>query len=1774
MKYIIDSIVNAIIAQKPSKEKQLRIRLTGFEDVRIYDFVCRRIVDEYAHLDVVAKLASEKYEYFTENELNYPVLEQMKENDWVAEEKSLTYYRNLSQEEAQLIILMGTEAVDDQGGLSDLYYIDPSRIVADLHGRYHEMFGLRNEEKLTREAVLIDKLYSDLFSLVPVNICKLSNMIDDWGNIENGEHFIELFYAALPFWGLCKDGQYATPVSRVIKSTRKNTLQNNYDFITRRAFRKMNKSQYKKYLKALDEYPSSEQAFFTPDWDGWNTQRLDSYEKLAEVLSEFISGYNLEKNRNLLLWVDFSIIDHILNFKLPTGNKPKLFKLNVHGNPLSALTHAIYAVAGDNDEDAYDGIKISINSVELADAVDPQKTEDEQLQLIDSWRKVCLAAGGVFDYIRSRGIEKDGIQLDIVVDPENVFAPYSVMTNVEQGIVTTASSNKKLSKIIFDLSRSFDGKLLAEPSTKCEWTFSLSDGWNHAFNELCGFYEQWCEDKIDSILPLFRITNYEVLVSAKSDEEFIDTLNSSELICDYDLLRYIKHKATDPSGQKWYAEFLSLGSAFVDCCRSIYERGFYGDLVLIGDSKINAFIDTYVKLGTKIINSTFTSGMEWVFNCFIHAFAIEQNSRSVSYDERQTTCIIPPFHPAILQKKVDQSVFLYDGCREIMLNKTEKTPLNKVCDAIDGLEEMSEIHEGVDIFPGKSGYFGASKSFSDYCICGNIQASIRMLVEGIRKKDAVYDDDFSVNSFKRLDENSRMYLDVIETYLKAMPNSRFNMAITVVNPGDLQPIVAAVFNHIQTQKRYLEEHLDEFSVAQRIAVQLHILVKPEDKGGKNYLTYWVNSFFSEDENVDVKVYLNEYDNTDTIFRLLSSQTDILFLQDVLTLDELGFIKDNTPNTIRLNECRYPIVFKPIPVMKDSVKRRIELTQKQFTASTIHSQVVAFSKDYDTYGYQKSSVTKVLSIDRDRRNLILRLHEYSNWVVCVDGGMDGALLRDDATIGNYAIIGFSTGKGRQGQYNLTITARATIIEAVNEKLRSRLKQAFQWSDNKINKAAVHCMEEAKRLDGVSLLSAINPHDYKINEFLAYVLTAAEVEKMTVESGVQVIIHLDSYPHWFNHEITKEDDSNSRPDFLLITAHVNDEMKIELDAKVIECKLAKYGGSDAHIDKARKQVEHGISRLSMLFDPESKSIRRRYWFAQLYRALSFAQITFSTDDEHFIQYADCMRSILEGNFTINWTGCIFGYWKDLNGFSEMITVDSEDPRIEYYDIPQQVIQRLLLGDENADVTFTDIPISLIDDEDDYEKEQRDNSADDEYSLDYEENQEEKTEPSGISSKPVLSPKTEIKTKDESPKANEHEELVNTPADAASSEENTENEHNEKTDESGDNSAAVTDIQQKEHGEKVDLKDVRVYIGKDRNGNKVYWEFGNPKMANRHLLITGTSGQGKTYSIQTMLKELSEDGIPAVIFDYTEGFRLDQLDPAFTSALANKLDQKIIYHSGVPINPFVRHEIELAGMKMKEKPADVAQRIANIFKHVYSFGDQQFAAIYTACRAGIEQYDEAMNMMHFKEKLEEDKNPASKTVLSKMAPFLDSVEFVIDPDFDWGKIIHSNGTVTIMQLTNFVREIQVIITEMMLWDAWHYNKKYGNKDTPFVVVLDEAQNLSHKSSSPSAMILTEGRKFGWSAWFATQSLKVLDSDEIVRLQQAAFKLYFKPTDEEITTVAKSIDPTGGASTWTSSLKGLRKGQAIAIGDRNRPDGVFGHVNPVVTGIASFEDRENETN
>ena len=96
-------------------------------------------------------------------------------------------------------------------------------------------------------------------------------------------------------------------------------------------------------------------------------------------------------------------------------------------------------------------------------------------------------------------------------------------------------------------------------------------------------------------------------------------------------------------------------------------------------------------------------------------------------------------------------------------------------------------------------------------------------------------------------------------------------------------------------------------------------------------------------------------------------------------------------------------------------------------------------------------------------------------------------------------------------------------------------------------------------------------------------------------------------------------------------------------------------------------------------------------------------------------------------------------------------------------------------------------------------------------------------------------------------------------------------------------------------TNLENVRVLIGKSTRRNEpIYWEFGNRNLQNRHLLITGTSGSGKTYSIQALMYEVAKNNIPIVVFDYSKSFALDQLNSKFKDLIGNKKSP-----SGIALN-----------------------------------------------------------------------------------------------------------------------------------------------------------------------------------------------------------------------------------------------------------------------------------
>ena len=299
--------------------------------------------------------------------------------------------------------------------------------------------------------------------------------------------------------------------------------------------------------------------------------------------------------------------------------------------------------------------------------------------------------------------------------------------------------------------------------------------------------------------------------------------------------------------------------------------------------------------------------------------------------------------------------------------------------------------------------------------------------------------------------------------------------------------------------------------------------------------------------------------------------------------------------------------------------------------------------------------------------------------------------------------------------------------------------------------------------------------------------------------------------------------------------------------------------------------------------------------------------------------------------------------------------------------------------------------------------------------------------------------------------------------------------------------------------------------------------------------------------------------------------KLDPIFKNALGDKIKQRIVKISKIPVNPFEKNVIQIDDdIFVPEEDADVADKIAEIFKAVYDLGDQQKSAIYTAVLNGLKVHGNNMSFAIMVEELENIGTNNAKTVISKIQAFTDFNPFASDDTFSWSEIRDSEGMVYVFQLTGYGRDIQVLLTELLLWDIWNYCVKNGDETKPFILVMDEAQNLSHGDKSPSAKILTEGRKFGLSGWYATQFMKPqLSDDEIQRLQQAGQKLYFCPPDDGVVTVAKNIDiTTQGAKDWADRLKKLKKGECVTCGNMVR-NGVWAKYEPRIVKVTSLQER-----
>ncbi len=85
------------------------------------------------------------------------------------------------------------------------------------------------------------------------------------------------------------------------------------------------------------------------------------------------------------------------------------------------------------------------------------------------------------------------------------------------------------------------------------------------------------------------------------------------------------------------------------------------------------------------------------------------------------------------------------------------------------------------------------------------------------------------------------------------------------------------------------------------------------------------------------------------------------------------------------------------------------------------------------------------------------------------------------------------------------------------------------------------------------------------------------------------------------------------------------------------------------------------------------------------------------------------------------------------------------------------------------------------------------------------------------------------------------------------------------------------------------VRPLVGMENN-RPIYWEFDHSNLSNRHLVIGGRSGQGKTYFIQSLLMDMAKSGQSAVVIDYSSSYTRKQLDDVFIEEMGDRLEKEL--------------------------------------------------------------------------------------------------------------------------------------------------------------------------------------------------------------------------------------------------------------------------------------------
>lgn len=1312
-----------------------------------------------------------------------------------------------------------------------------------------------------------------------------------------------------------------------------------------------------------------------------------------------------------------------------------------------------------------------------------------------------------------------------------------------------------------------------ESSLKRKFQWQLPE--THAYRNLWNFVRR-VHGEIPTTgpcLPIFTMPYYDEIFRASDEAEANRILKlGHKNLKVKNLLDQKQLNQDDPLLPK----ILDLSYTFGKFLKAFVDEGIFSAL---GDPWIK-FHDTYKKIFEELVRNKEVGPNNYFAPLMYKAFAIiSYEDSNTPYAQHLQSAVLTGIHPALLEMIQNREAFLIHGfIEESHRFLAEASGLKMTLQQWENVCDLSTIKYPLfGLVAGENQRLDTNITSRGliHCVGTPSRNSPTLSTKALLQSQDNDDDEMSDSFLFKESRESRVIKRLLDDYVDIYPNAADGISVAVINADNIQTIVAGIDAFLKGRL----SDIDELSSTPPYHFSLNLFtLDSQQQEATSHLEEWrrrweasnePSSKFGYYQNCRLSVAHRVANNTNqgiTDYLNLVSRNnfnvDLAILVNFINVGKMvNYVERIDPFQYDLKGhlLKFPILEMPrccdFNLSKEYIRATV-VSNRRFRLATLHSELGVYFEHPDNPIGQEYIIVSQGNYGNWSK-LLDKLHDRSTWVFCLDSAIDERLVSGQNGVSekNRDIIGFSSGLGFRGELNYTLSTEQSSLLDIEREISKQVRVLCGITDQvSLNQCAHFLTTEARKLSGLSLVRAAGGGERHIRELIASTLVYISRPDIS-DQGLRLcdeLISLDAFIHWFESAKTPE-----RPDLLRLVVFLQEDGMIAIHAHIVECKLAQRNPS--HLEKARTQLESGLRHLMTVFKPNVEGehhgvFDQRYWWAQLQRLIA-CKSHLQSEDQKKITLA--LESLGEGNFRICWKAMAVAYWTDSDSliYEKTRSWDFVDENrrlsIDVICAGSGIISQISSNPTGYILPCTDETLCLPPNSpycDQVEVEDIDEKQDTyKFSV---------GEESSTTSKSSVIDGVDIERESSEYNSEHCKNAPKTSIESKSSLLDTEN----------DEEASV--ISKKENIPK------QIFLGKTIGNveKEIFWEFGHPQLTNRHFLIFGKSGVGKTYAIQSILMELASENQNSVIVDYTSGFLKTHLEQAFKDAV--NPTGHIVKKSPLPINPFRKQRLVIdEDYEDIEDSYSVAGRITSVFSSVYSsFGEQQKALLHKTIEQGIDSNEELYDFAKLLDDLEKEESPTALSIANKLTP-LGRASLFAGSDTDSWKAIYSDrqSKVNILQLAGLSRELAKMATEFILWDMYDFASNQGNKDRPLPIVLDEIQNLNHSLDAPLAKMLTEGRKFGISAILATQTLSNLPQEARDRLFMATHKLFFKPAETELKEYAAILANATGEKIdqWKDRLAKLNKGECYSLGPalNTRTDTIEEKTYPIK--INSLEER-----